>query len=388
MKPQYQKIAPAITTAGSPDKNKDQSTAGEHFGSWKFNLHTGQLSLSPGARNLLGLAQGGNYRPWEILRRIDPKCFQKAKAWIRASGQGGVLEELFIRTDHTRGKPQWIKITGFHYAERWEKPTVIIGAMEDFTQNVDEERIALAIVNHELRTPLSVMKLKAQMLQRTDNPINPLTHTEMAKSIETQIENIAGLLDHYLTGAAVSAGLPLTNTSLFDLNQLTAQILNDIKYLYKGHRFIHTVSSSVLVNADKYQIMQVLINYLTNAAKYSPEGSEIKIDISADQQYVLVKVTDHGPGIEKGLEKRVFERFYRAENPAIVESGSKGLGLYLVRQIIERHNGKVWAQRGLSDGTEFFFKLPKYGAISKTTFSKNPMKLVNGENNLCVKNAG
>ena len=370
------------------DTADEHAHAGENSGNWQFNLESRQLSLSPHARNLLGLEQGGNYKIRDLFRLIDPICFAKAKAWIRAAGDGGVLEQICLKIRSGKESVRWIRITGFHYAERWRNPNKIIGVFEDYTQNIDEERIALAIVNHELRTPLSVMKLKAQMIQKTGNPFTPVTHADMAKSIETQIESITSMLDQYLSGPAVNAAQPVRNASIFDLNQLTAQIINDMRYLYTGHRFVHSGTARALVSADKYQIMQVLINYLTNAAKYSPPGSEISIDVSIDRQQVLVKVTDHGCGIKAGLEKRIFDRFYRAGNAAIEEAGSKGLGLYLVRQIIEHHNGRVWAKRGTNDGTEFYFQLPGSGPRSTRSLPARSIKTADTGQLSPIKSAG
>jgi signal transduction histidine kinase len=370
-----------------PEYTADENAhAGENSGNWQFNLESRQLSLSPHARNLLDLEQGGNYKIRELFRLIDPVCFDKAKAWLRTAGNGGVLEQICLKILSGKEFVRWIRITGFHYAERWQKPNKIIGLFEDYTQNVDEERIALAIVNHELRTPLSVMKLKAQMIQKTGNPFAPVTHADMARSIETQIESITRMLDQYLSGSAVNTAQLTRNATIFDLNQLTAQIISDMRCLYTGHRFVHSGKARALVSADKYQIMQVLINYLTNAAKYSPAGSEISIEVSVDQQRVLVKVTDHGCGIKAGLEKRVFDRFYRAGNAAGEEAGSKGLGLYLVKQIIERHNGSVWAKRGRKDGTEFYFQLPV--SSSARSLPRRSFKLPDGEQHPMVKRAG
>jgi two-component system sensor histidine kinase VicK len=373
----------------TPENTADMNgNAVESFGTWQFNLQTSQLSLSPPARSLLGVSQGGNYQINELFRLIDPACLDKAKAWLRTAGDSGVLEQICLKVLSGKEYGRWIRITGFHYAERWERPNKIIGVFEDYTQNVDEERIALAIVNHELRTPLSVMKLKAQMIQKTGNPFTPVTHADMARSIETQVESITRMLDQYLSGSAVNTAPLVRNATVFDLNKLTAQIINDIKYLYAGHRFIHSGVEHALVNADKYQIMQVLINYLTNAAKYSPARSEIRTEISIDQQQVLVKVTDHGCGIKAGLEKRVFDRFYRAGNAGVEEPGSKGLGLYLVRQIIELHNGRVWAKRGLEDGTEFYFQLPRSGSSPVRSLSRKSFNALNGEELILVKRTG
>jgi len=329
-----------------------------YYGNWKLNLKTNLLFLSPTAKNLLGLIQENDYALRQLVRLIDLKSFEKAKNWIRMMGAGGVLEPIMLKTYTTDGTAIWIKLSGFYYTDHHESPGLILGIIQDCTQNVDEERISLSILNHEIRTPLSVMKLCAQFIQRAGKDPSKVSIPDLAGKIERQIEGVTKLLDHYLSDASDYSKFPALNLSVFDLNQVVLQVVNDLVMIHCQHKFINKNSGQTMVMADKHLIMQVLVNYLTNAVKYSPTNTAIKVEVYVDEGIIMVGVADQGQGVPSGLEKRVFEKFFRCNEPCERDVAGRGLGLYLVKQIIERHKGSVWMKNDGKKGSVFFFSLP------------------------------
>jgi two-component system CheB/CheR fusion protein len=255
----------------------------------------------------------------------------------------------------------WVKLTAFHYTNRLAQPALLLGIIQECTQRVNEEKITLSIVNHEVRTPLSVIKLCAQLIERADKGRYKIAHTDLAGKIERHVDGITKLLDQYLSDAVDSAKCPPLNLSVFDLYHLIGQVVNDLAMINYQHKFIVQNPGSAMVKADKYLITQVLLNYLTNAIKYSPKNTGIKVDVCVNEQDIVVCITDQGDGVPAGLEKRIFERFFQCETRCEKEdTASKGLGLYLVKQIVERHKGSVWMQNASEKGSAFFFSLPAY----------------------------
>ncbi|WP_426670476.1 ATP-binding protein [Mucilaginibacter sp. McL0603] len=336
----------------------------DYYGNWKLCLETNALTLNSAARNLLGLRQDGNYDMRQLLRLIDLKCFERAKTWLRMLRSGGVLEPVHLKIYTPGIEPIWIRLSGFHYADQQRSPGLILGCIEDHTQYVNEERITLAIVNHEIRTPLSVMKLSAQMIQLPGKDESKVSHADLARNIERHVDGITTLLDQYLSNSGDDGRFQRLNLSVFDLNHLVRQVFNDLTMIHCHNKFINKTSVQAVVKADKYLVMQVVINYLTNAVKYSPKYSEITVDLCVGERDIVVGIADQGEGIPAGLENRIFDQFFRTG--MYKDTAGRGLGLYLVKQIIERHKGSVWMKSGKEKGSVFFFSLPFHRCESET----------------------
>jgi signal transduction histidine kinase len=344
----------------SGERTGDREQLREYYGNWKLCLETNALTLNSAAKDLLGLRQEDNYGITQLLRLIDLQCFETAKTWLRTLGSSGVLEPVHLKIYKTGSDAIWVKLSGFHYTDHRRSPGLILGFIEDYTQHVNEERITLAIVNHEIRTPLSVMKLSAQMIQLPGKDESRVSHADLARNIERHVEGVTKLLEQYLSDSGDNGKFQRLNLSVFDLNHLILQVLNDVTMIHRQHKFINKNSSQAMVRADKYLVMQVLINYLTNAVKYSPKNSEITVEVCVDARDIVVGITDQGEGIPAGLENRIFERFFRTGRQCAKDTASRGLGLYLVKQIIERHKGSVWMKSDGKKGSVFFFSLPSY----------------------------
>jgi len=112
------------------------------------------------------------------------------------------------------------------------------------------------------------------------------------------------------------------------------------------------------VHADKAKVRQVLLNLLDNATKFAPNGGKLKIKAVREGDWCQVSVIDNGIGIKKEDQKRMFEPFCQLDNPLIKEKGGTGLGLMLVKQIIERHGGRIWVESEYGRGSWFIFTLP------------------------------
>jgi two-component system sensor histidine kinase VicK len=128
------------------------------------------------------------------------------------------------------------------------------------------------------------------------------------------------------------------------------------------HRFEHRFAPDPLVAVvDPKRFEQILRNLLGNAIKYSPDGGVITMQGYAEKGELVVRVGDEGIGIPRGDLERVFERFYRVENEVTQQAGGVGLGLAVCRSIVEAHNGQMWVESTLGEGSTFFVTLPLEG---------------------------
>lgn len=329
-----------------------------YYGYWKIPMGSDRLSICPKLMSILGANQTAKLRFREIFSYIDAAYISELKGWIRNARKGNIMEPIEFKILTPQQENKWLKMTGLHYSRNWKSPEMVFGMIEDITQNVREERIALAIVNHELRNPLAVMKLNAQLLEKSNLSNCEFSPSALAAVIVRSIDGITSLLNQYMSGDGNKHGNHQLNSSVFNLCHLVDQTLTDFRALHPDYTFIRKSETECTVKADKFQITQVLVNYLTNAVKFSPGKSTISVIVNSGTNNIEVSVCDQGIGIPAGQEERIFERFCKLGDHAERSDSSRGLGLYLVKKIIESHKGNVWVQKAKTNGSAFFFSLP------------------------------
>jgi signal transduction histidine kinase len=221
---------------------------------------------------------------------------------------------------------------------------------------VDSHRIAAAL--HEIRTPLHSIGGFAKLMLEED-VADPATRKEFltlmvqqSESLNRQIEDLSGILNN-------SFGLVSVEKESVSAAQLISESVDGIRTIADQKKsLIHRSIPPSLpqIYADVLRIKQVMVNLLTNAIKYSPEKSNILVKAEAHDKELLVQVMDRGCGIPESEIPRIFERYYRGTNHTDIPG--MGLGLYVCRQIIEAHNGRIWVESIEGQGTTFSFTLP------------------------------
>lgn len=217
----------------------------------------------------------------------------------------------------------------------------------------------LAIASHELRTPLTTIKMMTQVAQRRTARAIPveMQHFEQISHAVLRMER---LVSDLLDVSRVQSGKLSLNLILFDLCALCRQATSDEQFGEERPIAMNIPSGPINVWGDPLRITQVIVNFLTNANKYSQAGSPITITLHAVDSHVRVAVSDAGIGIPPQDVPHVFERFFRVPTNT-VQNGSRvglGLGLYICRTIIEMHQGQIGVDSTVGDGSTFWFTLP------------------------------
>ena len=169
------------------------------------------------------------------------------------------------------------------------------------------------------------------------------------------------LIDDLLDVTRLQAGRLELHLELTNLVALTQRVMSRVQVTTEMHTIsLHTSLEHLVVYIDPQRIEQVLSNILGNAIKYSPEGGAIDITISVngEENSAVISISDHGIGIPINQQAHVFARFIRAENARAYGIGGTGLGLYLSRELVERHSGRIWFESTEGQGSTFYIVLP------------------------------
>lgn len=225
---------------------------------------------------------------------------------------------------------------------------------EDLLRN---REISLHGTVHDLKAPLASILLKLGFIK---DCIKDADLQEMIASSERQIKNLANTIKTILITSKASESKLVINKEQVDIIELTQQAQEqiDINYASKPHTIgIHDHrEENALVYADKYLIENVMHNLMENAVKYSDREANVDVNIKQDEHFTIISVSDHGVGIDKKYQKKIFEQFYRI--PATHHKSGYGIGLAMVKYAVKAHGGTIKVVSELGKGSTFTFTLP------------------------------
>lgn len=225
---------------------------------------------------------------------------------------------------------------------------------EDLLRN---REVSLHGTVHDLKAPLASILLKLGFIK---DCIKDADLQEMITSSERQIKNLANTIKTILITSKASESKLVINKEQVDIIELTQQAQEqiDINYASKPHAIgIHDHrEENALVYADKYLIENVMHNLMENAVKYSDKEANVEVNIKQDEHFIIISVSDHGVGIDKKYQKKIFEQFYRI--PATHHKSGYGIGLAMVKYAVKAHGGTIKVVSELGKGSTFTFTLP------------------------------
>lgn len=214
----------------------------------------------------------------------------------------------------------------------------------------------LSMVSHELRSPMTVVSGIAHILKWKDDRLTTEARDELLNTLERESRRLSRLVSEFLDLEAIERGKIDLRSEEVDLSDLVAEAMIDAGL--SARATLEVTGTDCHVSADRDRVKQVLLNLLTNAAKFSADGEPIDLTVEPSDDHVLVRVVDHGPGIKQADMDRLFTRFSRLETTVNQSSGS-GVGLYVSKTIIELHGGAIWVESKAGEGATFAFTLPR-----------------------------
>ena len=235
----------------------------------------------------------------------------------------------------------------------------------------------LSMASHELRTPLTAVSGFMQIARRRMSRLSGATDVpapwrdEAQKANETlemanrQSKKLARLIDELLDVSRLQQGRVEMRLAEIELGDVVRDVAERMRVLNQGHEIETTIEGAAPIVADRDRIEQVLENLVGNAVKYSPASGRVWMSLRLNGGNAMVSVRDEGIGIAPGEVEKIFGLFYRSPDPRADHVGGLGLGLYISREIVSRHHGRLWAERNAGVGSTFHVTVPLAHVMSR-----------------------
>ncbi len=293
-------------------------------------------------------------RGWQRL--IHPEDLPKAlERWLHALENGNEYLVEF-RLKLSGGHYEWYLGRAVPLIEQGKIKLWLGTNTNIHLQKTNEEKKDefLSIASHELRTPLTSIKAFNQLMSRSDDPAK---FSGFVKKSADHIFRLEKLIADLLDVTRLSAGKLEYNMQSFSFKQLLTESVENIQHMAPNHEIVLKNAVELDFTGDNFRLEQVMNNFLSNAVKYSPKGEKVVVDSKLEDNQLIVSVQDFGIGIEPSHINKLFDRYYRVDNTAMRFEGL-GLGLFISSEILKRHQGKVWIESELGQGSTFYFSIP------------------------------
>jgi PAS domain S-box-containing protein len=328
-----------------------------------FFMDKGGLILywNKGAKHLIG------YNEKEVLGKSFSKFFIKEDRQVKkpenelatALEKGSADDENWLlKKDGSKFWASGVTTAVKNRGGRILYLAKIIHDLSAYKELEDRKNDFISMASHELKTPVTSIKAFIQILQKRSLQLDDQFFHQVLVKTGAQLTNLTLLIDDLLNVSRIQSGRMEIHQNLFDFDSLIKEEIDNYEAANQTHQIFLKGKTGKKIPGDKYRIGQVLLNFLTNATKYSPNADKVIVKLSSGKNNVICSVQDFGIGISKENQKRVFERFFRASGKDEKTFPGIGLGLYIAAEIIDRHGGKIWLKSTGGKGTTFYFSLP------------------------------
>jgi len=221
---------------------------------------------------------------------------------------------------------------------------------------IRQKRNFLLAITHELKSPLASIGLILETFQK--RTLARLQQDKLVSHGLKETRRVSDLIENLLLSARLEKSYQI-NPVLIDINDLISRVIEDIEQTYPDMRFREDYSENQMVGSyDKIGLHSTFYNLIENAAKYSPKGSEVTVKTYKEEDFLVIDVCDQGPGIAENEKSKIFDQFYRSGHEETRNTHGTGIGLFIVKKMVDFHNGQVQLLSNRPKGSIFRIKLP------------------------------
>lgn len=232
--------------------------------------------------------------------------------------------------------------------------------LEDANQVKDQ---FISMASHELKTPITTIRGQAQLMLKRLSKLKAdtveLEDTRVTlQKINEQTSRLTKLIDEMLDVSSIRAGKVELHKKKCDIRDICGEVVEDQRLLTGREIVLEMPAYPIKLSVDPDRFSQVLVNLVGNAVKYSSDNMPVEVNVRQEDGQVFIEVSDHGKGIAKDQLERIFETFYRTPDAQSSAKKGLGLGLAISKDIVERHDGRIWCESDGEQGSRFFVALP------------------------------
>jgi signal transduction histidine kinase len=337
-----------------------------HLATWDLNPTTGKFSGNELIKEWFGLEPEEEIelsKATDVIAEEDRERVISEISRAMTYQSGGDYDTYYTIVTPLIPVPRIVRAKGRALFNVDKTCIRMSGVLQDVTeQKHDEQRKNdfIAMVSHELKTPLTSMNGYLQIVQlRAEKNEDSFIMNMVGKSTR-QIGKMITLINGFLNVSRLESGKIHIDLNHFDMALLIKEVEEESLASITSHTIVFAPVEETWVKADRDKIGHVINNLISNAVKYSPPGSIIKLACVTRNNVALLSVQDQGMGISKEDIPKLFDRYYRVQNVGSSSISGFGIGLYLCCEIIKRHKGKLWVQSELGKGSTFNFSIPLY----------------------------
>jgi len=344
-------------------------------GFWEWDIPTGGLAWSEAIFEQHGMPAGGSAPSFDAyVETIHPDDREGFRQAIAASLDGGDAFSHEFRLVWPDGSVHWTHGAARVFRDDAGRPVRMLGTGQDITQRrrLEDERDRLLVeerqagefreafvdvISHELRTPVTTILGMTEILARPGRTDDPSSRIALLEDVRAEAGRLHRLVEDLLVLSRVERGRLSVDPEPLEARRLIERIVAKESAELPTLRVTASVEPHLpVVAGEETYVEQIIRNLLGNAAKYTPAGTHVVVDVRGEGEDVAIRVCDDGPGVPEASIEHLFELFYRDPQSARTVSGS-GIGLFVCSTLVEAMGGRMWARRRPEGGSEFGFTL-------------------------------
>jgi K+-sensing histidine kinase KdpD len=344
-------------------------------GFWEWDIPTGGLAWSEAIFEQHGMPAGGSAPSFDAyMETIHPDDREGFRQAIAASLDGGDAFSHEFRLIWPDGSVHWTHGAARVFRDDAGRPVRMLGTGQDITQRrrLEDERDRLLVeerqagefreafvdvISHELRTPVTTILGMTEILARPGRTDDPSSRIALLEDVRAEAGRLHRLVEDLLVLSRVERGRLSVDPEPLEARRLIERIVAKESAELPTLRVTASVEPHLpVVAGEETYVEQIIRNLLGNAAKYTPAGTHVVVDVRGEGDDVAIRVCDDGPGVPEASIEHLFELFYRDPHSARTVSGS-GIGLFVCSTLVEAMGGRMWARRRPEGGSEFGFTL-------------------------------